>query len=341
MRAMKTAALGATAMLVLSGCQAGAGSGPPSLAQLGVADRYSDTPTGAAPSPPADPTDWWRRFDDPVLDDLVNQGRIGNPDVLRTAATAGIARAYVALRAEQARIDTIRGYVTALQADQDVARFREEAKLVTARDALQANAESDRMAAAVPAIEARISADVARIAVLTGQAPAALRERLAPTAPIPTVPADVITGTPADLIDRSAVVRAAAARLARAGRWGRKPDAALADYKRAVLTTLEAAENARAAFTAAKARAAGLDKAVGEAEQVVMLARRQYREGLADYAALEQAERAFLAVRDERIDASANTATALIDLFVALAGGASTGIERADIDRADADGHRP
>ena len=51
-----------------------------------------------------------------------------------------------------------------------------------------------------------------------------------------------------------------------------------------------------------------------------MLARKQYREGLTDHVALQNAERALLTVRDERVGAVADRATALIDLYTALGG---------------------
>jgi len=330
----KTAVLCASAMLSLSGCGSIAGGGRVvTLADLGLADRYSGDSATAQSAPAGDLAYWWRGFDDPQLDALVQRARDADPaeakngkalylaELQHIAAEAGVARSYMMVRARQAKIENLRSHIAARQDDETIARFREEAKLVTARDALQAAAESDRAAAAIPALEAAMAADVARIAILTGRAPAALRKELAPVRAIPEGPSDVAVGAPSDLLKRRPEVRLAALELARARKWGGKGKAALAAYKQAVLRMFEEAENAQTAFAAAKARAAALDKAVDEAAELALLTRKHYREGLADYVALENAERGLLAVRDERVDALADRATALIDLFTALGGG--------------------
>ncbi|MFT3977650.1 MAG: TolC family protein [Sphingomonas bacterium] len=321
------------AILSLSGCGGMSGRRPPTLAQLGVADLYSGGQKTPQPIAAADLAQWWRGFDDPQLDALIERARADDPaagkkgkaryllEQERIATEAGIARSYVMLRARQAKIENIRSHLAARQDDEVIARFREEAKLVTSRDALQVAAESDRVAATIPALESAIAADVARIAVLTGQAPVMLRGELAATRPIPVGPSDVAVGAPSDLLARRPEARLAALRIAPARPWGGGTGAATAAYKQTVLRMIEETENARSAFAAAKARVAALDKAVDDAEQLALMTRKHYREGLADYVALEGAERALLAVRNERVDALADRARALIDLFAALGGG--------------------
>lgn len=320
----------AAAMLGLSGCEGASGGRPVTLADLGLPDRYSTDSTAQQPAQAQNLAQWWRHFDDPLLDSLIE--RVGAADsaasgkagyqqaVKRIATEAAIARSYVALRARQAKIENIRAYLAARQDDQAIARFREEAKLVTPLDALQIAADSDRVAAGIPALEAAIAADAARIAVLTGQPPAALRNQLTPVVPVPVGPAEVAVGAPSDLINRRADVQLAAQRVGRGKIWGGGSNGAAAAYKDVVLQTLEEAENAQTAFVAAKAREAALEKAVDEAEQLAVLARKQYREGLTDHVALQSAERALLGVRDERVGAAADRAAALIDLFTALGG---------------------
>ncbi|OJU20061.1 MULTISPECIES: TolC family protein [unclassified Sphingomonas] len=320
----------AAAMLGLSGCEGASGGRPVTLADLGLPDRYSTDSTAQPPAQAENLAQWWRHFDDPLLNSLIE--RVGAADsaangktgyqqtVKRIATEAAIARSYVALRTRQAKIENIRAYLAARQDDQAIARFREEAKLVTPLDALQIAADSDRVAAGIPVLEAAIAADAARIAVLTGQLPAALRDQLAPIAPVPVGPAEVTVGAPSDLINRRADVQLAAQRVGRGKIWGGGSNGAVAAYKEVVLQTLEEVENAQTAFAAAKAREAALEKAVDEAEQLAVLARKQYREGLTDHVALQSAERALLGVRDERVGAAADRAAALIDLFTALGG---------------------
>ncbi|MBS0284883.1 MAG: TolC family protein [Proteobacteria bacterium] len=321
----------ASALLGLSGCGGMSGGGRPiALAQLGLPDLYSGDAAARQPLRAEDLNRWWRRFDDPLLDALVERESEAGPvasnkagyqqAMKRIATEAAIARSYVALRARQAKIGNTRTDLATRHEDQEIARFREEAKLVTPLDALQAVAESDRIAATIPALEAGIAADIAHIAVLTGQAPAALREQLAPAAPIPVGPAEVASGAPSDLLTRRPEARLAALRIGQARTWGGGTQAALAAYKEVVLRMMEEAENARASFASAKAREAALDKAVAEAGQLSAMARKQYREGTTDHVALQNAGRALLAVRNERVDAAADRATALIDLFTALGG---------------------
>jgi len=316
----------AAAMLGLSGCGATAGSRPVTFADLGIGDHYSGESIAQPAAAAESLAQWWRHFDDPLLDALIERvgatdaparGKAGYQQAIKRIATeAAIAHRYVSLRARQAKIENIRAYLAARQDDQAIARFREEARLVTPLDALQITADSDRVAAGIPALESAIAADAARIAVLTGQAPAALHGQFAAVAPVPVGPAEVATGAPSDLVKRRAEVQLAALRNGQA----KGANNAQPTYRDVVLQTLEEAENAQTAFAAAKAREAALEKAVDEAEQLALLARKQYREGLTDHVALQSAERAWFAVRDERVDAAADRATALIDLFTALGG---------------------
>jgi multidrug efflux system outer membrane protein len=66
----------------------------------------------------------------------------------------------------------------------------------------------------VPQIEQQYAASVARLGVLTGQAPGALRGALAAAKPIPRGPATVGVGIPADTLRRRPDVRAAERTLA-------------------------------------------------------------------------------------------------------------------------------
>ena len=326
----RTAMLCASAMLGLSGCQGASGGRPVTLAELGLADQYSAGSTAQPPAPAESLNQWWRHFEDPLLDTLIEHeapadakasGKAAYQQTIKRIGTeAAIARSYISLRARQARIENIRAYLAARQDDQAIARFREEAKLVTPLDALQVAADSDRVAAGIPALQSAIAADAARIAVLTGQPPAALRDQFAAVVPIPAGPSEVAIGTPSDLVNRRADVRLAALQTGQPKIFGGASNTMQAPYKEVVLHTLEEAENAQTAFAAAKAREAALEKAVDEAEQLAVLARKQYREGLTDHVALQNAERALLTVRDERVGAVAYRATALIDLYTALGG---------------------
>src|SRR5690606_7725246 len=93
--------------------------------------------------------------------------------------------------------------------------------------------------------------------------------------------------------------------------------------REAILAALEEVENAQASSEGAAAHARSLAAAAEKAEAFAVLARQQYREGLADYDALSGAEAGLLAARDALADARAERASASIDLCVALGGGAA------------------
>ncbi len=300
---------------VLSGCALAGGDRLPTLAQLGLADRYALAPA-ESPQAAGSPDRWWHLFDDPLLANLAERAQEG-------ATRTDLGRAYVTLRLHQARVDNARAYLAAQTENGAVARFRAEAKLVTERDALQIEAESARVAADIATQEAQGAADAARITALAGEAPGMLREQLAAPAQIPVGPASIAVGLPSDLAERRPDLRAAAARLKAANFLGGQSPASLAVYRKAMLAAQDDVERALAAFDGAGARAGGLADALQKTEIVARLARQQYREGLAGYDTLAGAEAALLAARDALAGARAVRAQALIDLCVALAGDGS------------------
>ncbi|MFZ5270563.1 TolC family protein, partial [Enterobacter roggenkampii] len=62
----------------------------------------------------------------------------------------------------------------------EIAGFRVQAGLVSSVDAEQARAQRAQTAATIPSLDQQYAAAVARIGVLTGQAPGALRAMMAP-----------------------------------------------------------------------------------------------------------------------------------------------------------------
>lgn len=97
-------------------------------------------------------------------------------------------------------------------------------------------------------------------------------------------------------------------------------DAALADYRHAVLGALEDADNRYDALTAARERVA--DRIVSEdaARNAVLYQRIRYRAGLVAFTELLDAERTSLTAADARLQAEAEATLALVALFQALGG---------------------
>jgi len=101
-------------------------------------------------------------------------------------------------------------------------------------------------------------------------------------------------------------------------------DAALAEYRGAVLRALEDVENALVALDRAKERESQLLVAADAARAAAEYARLQYRSGLIDFGALLDAERSLLSAEDGRTSARAARATALVQLYKVLGGGWSS-----------------
>jgi NodT family efflux transporter outer membrane factor (OMF) lipoprotein len=127
-----------------------------------------------------------------------------------------VARNYVLARAYQAQLENATASLAILDDNLEIAGFRVQAGLVSSVDAEQARASRAQTAAAIPPIEQQYNAAVSRIGVLTGQAPGALKQLLAPVRPIPRGPNSVGAGIPANVLRQRPDVRAAERNLAAA-----------------------------------------------------------------------------------------------------------------------------
>ncbi len=127
-----------------------------------------------------------------------------------------VARNYVLARAYQAQLANARASLAIQDDNLEIAGFRVQAGLVSSVDVEQARSQRAQTAASVPQIEQQYAAAVARLGVLTGQAPGALRTALAAPRAIPKGPASVGIGIPADALRRRPDVRSAERTLAAA-----------------------------------------------------------------------------------------------------------------------------
>ena len=132
------------------------------------------------------------------------------------SVTGEVARNYMIARGLQAQIANARASLTLQDDNLEIAGFRVQAGLVSSLDAEQARAQRAQTAATVPQLQQQYDAAVARLGVLTGQAPGALGAELAPVRPIPLGPATVDAGIPADVLRQRPDVRAAERSLAAA-----------------------------------------------------------------------------------------------------------------------------
>ena len=143
-------------------------------------------------------------------------------DVRASAATlagtqvqvaAEVALAYLELRGTQARLATGLANLASQQQTLQITQWRAQAGLVTQLDVEQARTAVEQTRAQVPVLDGAIVRTIDALAVLTGQAPGALRSRLAPPTPLPAAPADLALAFPADALRQRPDVAAAEQRV--------------------------------------------------------------------------------------------------------------------------------
>ena len=127
-----------------------------------------------------------------------------------------VARNYVLARLYQAQLANARASLGIQDDNLEIAGFRVQAGLVSSVDSEQARGQRAQTAATIPSLEQQYNGAVSRLGVLTGQAPGALKPLLAAVKPIPSGPATVGVGIPADTLRQRPDVLAAERNLATA-----------------------------------------------------------------------------------------------------------------------------
>ena len=125
-----------------------------------------------------------------------------------------IASNYAAARGYQARIDLARRTAASQRETAGLIRDKFEAGASSAVDVANATGQASSTEADIPTLESGYAEAVHRLGVLTGRVPAALVERLARVAPIPSPRLPIPTGVPADILLSRPDVRLAERQLA-------------------------------------------------------------------------------------------------------------------------------
>jgi multidrug efflux system outer membrane protein len=131
----------------------------------------------------------------------------------RNSVAAEVARAYFELRGSQMRLAVAKRNVQNQEETLAYTQATLDAGRSTDFDTERAKTLLDATRAIVPSLEATIAVDEHRIAVLTGNAPSALRALLDSEAALPELPHLVQIGAPETLLRRRPDVRAAERRL--------------------------------------------------------------------------------------------------------------------------------
>ena len=107
-----------------------------------------------------------------------------------------------------------------------------------------------------------------------------------------------------------------------------RTEQAFVRWQRTVLSALEETENAMTSFAREHARRDALTAAAGQARLAVELAKSQYEEGLSDFQAVLDSERALADLEDDLARSDSTITTDLIRLYKALGGGFAGADER-------------
>jgi multidrug efflux system outer membrane protein len=97
-------------------------------------------------------------------------------------------------------------------------------------------------------------------------------------------------------------------------------DAAAANYEKVVLTALEDTENSLAAYSARQAQLKSLTEQTVASRRAAELAATQYREGVADFLVLLDAQRTQLEAEDSMAQAETAVNVSVVAIYKALGG---------------------
>jgi NodT family efflux transporter outer membrane factor (OMF) lipoprotein len=132
-----------------------------------------------------------------------------NYHAARVSLAAEVAAAYVSLRSAEEQLAVVGETLATRTGTTQIARWREQAGTGSALDTQQAVSTLEQARAALPALRQTISQTRNRLALLSGLVPGALDTLLAPSRPVPAVPAGIAIGIPADTLRQRPDVRAA------------------------------------------------------------------------------------------------------------------------------------
>lgn len=130
-------------------------------------------------------------------------------EAAQVTLAAEVARNYIDLRAYQQRLGIARANVASQEETLQITDWRQQAGLASTLDVEQARTNLEQSRASIPSLESGRAAAEHRLAVLTGKAPGALRERLAAVQALPTPPEAIAAGIPADTLRQRPDLRAA------------------------------------------------------------------------------------------------------------------------------------
>ena len=135
---------------------------------------------------------------------------------VQVSLAAEVAVTYMDLRGLQARLAIARSSLATQTETLQITRWRVQAGLASSLDEEQAVAASEQTSAQIPSLQTSISQDLSSLAVLTGQAPGALQDRLGMATAVPQATGDLALAFPADTLRQRPDVHTAEQRISAA-----------------------------------------------------------------------------------------------------------------------------
>lgn len=159
--------------------------------------------------------DFWGKFRRAIESGMGTlDASIANYDDILVTLTAEVARTYVLIRTLEARLAIARENVRIQERSLQIAEIRFKGGEVTELDVAQAKSLLRDTQALIPRLEISLRQAKNALSVLLGQLPSELNETLGSPMPIPTVPAEVAVGVPAELLRRRPDIRTAERQVA-------------------------------------------------------------------------------------------------------------------------------
>ncbi len=135
---------------------------------------------------------------------------------VRRTVAANVASNYISYRAAVSRLAIARDTLRTQDDNLEIAGFRAQAGLVSSLDVEQARTQRAQTAASIPLLEQSVASARNQLSILTGQAPGSADGLLSQERPIPSGPASIAAGIPADVLRQRPDVRSAERQLAAA-----------------------------------------------------------------------------------------------------------------------------
>jgi len=144
------------------------------------------------------------------------EASMANLDDAHVSLAAEVAQAYIGLRDEQLRYALIRQSAQLQQTMLDLSLQRRARGAASDADIAQLRTQLESTQATLIPIDEQLSESLDTLAVLCGQEPGTLDDRLKNAAALPVLPANVAIGKPADVVRQRPDIRAAERNLAAA-----------------------------------------------------------------------------------------------------------------------------